>query len=291
MRIAGYLPYEVVQVVLRSAVMKRRPWLLLLALFPASAHGTTLFSSGFDTDLGFASEASTADHSVEYGYDYSANGIPSAPNGSGTIGLKIRSNIADNAANGVAVYTTSGSFTGQYRVSFDLFISNAASGTTEFIGGGVGFSAGSGFLDGAVLIGSSDGDSGRDFRYYSDGTEDMGMALNNTDDTPTNAFPGAGGNAPGTLAFTWHTMEIDADTDAQTASFRIDGNDFGTISGVDVSGGVSLVYADLFSSLANPSEDAFGVYDNLVVTQIPEPSSAVLLLGGFLALCVRRRRQ
>ncbi|MGY8688253.1 MAG: hypothetical protein ACKVHP_11030, partial [Verrucomicrobiales bacterium] len=81
-----------------------------------SVQAMTLFSSGFDTDLGFSSEASSADHEVTFGYDYSANGIPAAPNGSDTIGLKARSNIADAAGNGVAVYASSASFTGQYQV-------------------------------------------------------------------------------------------------------------------------------------------------------------------------------
>ena len=84
-------------------------------------------------------------------------------------------------------------------------------------------------------------------------------------------------------------MDVIADTDAMTARFLIDGTEFGMISGVDVSGGVSLVYADLFSSLATPGEGAFGLVDNLTVSQIPEPSSAALLLLGA-GLVARRRR-
>ncbi len=262
---------------------------LALVVSLSSSQASTLFSSGFDTDLGFGSEASSPDHEVTFGYDYSADGIGAAPSGVGTIGLKLRSNIADGVGNGVAVYATNASFTGRYQTSFDFYTNNVANGSTEFVGSGVGFSVGSGYLDGAVMIGTTDGDSARDFRFYSDGVEDTGIALNNTDALPTAALPGAGGNAAGTLSFAWHSMDVIADTDAMTARFLIDGTEFGMISGVDVSGGVSLVYADLFSSLATPGEGAFGLVDNLTVSQIPEPSSAALLLLGA-GLVARRRR-
>lgn len=262
---------------------------LLLASISLS-QGQVLFSSSFDTDLGFGSELNSADNEVTFGYDYSADGIEAAPSGVGTVGLKLRSNISGGAPTGVAVHATSASFTGQYRASFDIYTSNVVNGSTEFIGGGVGFSVGSGYLDGAVMIGSTDGDTSSAFRFYADGVQDTGLSLNNTDAIPASAIPGAGGNAVGTLSFAWHQMEIVADTDAMSARFLINGTEFGTVSGVDVSGGVSLVYADLFSSVATPTDGAFGLVDNLVVTQIPEPNSAALLLLGLGFVARRQRR-
>ena len=271
-------------------LMKLRLSCLVALLASLSfSQGQVLFSSGFDTDLGFGSELNSADNEVTFGYDYSADGIAAAPNGVGTVGLKLRSNISGGAATGVAVHATNASFTGQYRASFDIYTSNVANGSTEFIGGGVGFSVGAGYLDGAVMIGSTDGDTARAVRFYADGVEDTGLALNNTDALPSSVIPGAGGNAAGTLSFAWHTMDIVADTDAMTARFLLNGSEFGMVSGVDVSGGVSLVYADLFSSIATPTDGAFGLVDNLTVTQIPEPSSVALLMLG-IGLFVRRRR-
>ncbi len=265
--------------------------LAAIMLAASSATGTTLFQSGLDTDLGFADVATSADHSIDFGYDYSAAGIAAPPGGSDTVGLRIAANISGPVATGVAVYSNSASYTGQYQVSFDFYISNAASnGTTEFIGGGVGFSVGQGYLDGAVLIGDSDGDSARDFRFYLDEAEQVGLGLNNSDPNLMAAFPGQNGNADGTLGFGWHKMTIDADTDAMSASFDIDGYDFGTLSGVDVGGGFSLVYADLFNSVADPFGDAFGIFDNVTVVAIPEPSATLLLVGGAFLLGFRRRR-
>ncbi|MEM7385270.1 MAG: PEP-CTERM sorting domain-containing protein [Verrucomicrobiota bacterium] len=249
------------------------------------ASAATLFSSEFDSGADFSSEVSGADQLITFGYDYSADGL-SSPDGTDTIGLKMEANLMDGVATGVAVYTNQG-FTGNYQVSFDFYISNSTSGTTEFIGGGAGFSTGNGFLGGAVLIGDSDGDSGSDFRFYDNGN--LGATYNNTDPLPTSAFPGAGGNAPGTLAFAWHKMVIDVN--GASANFTIDGVDFGSTTGVNDNGSVSLVYADLFTSVSNMPERSFGIIDNLTVTDvIPEPSSSLLLGLSFLGLALRRRR-
>ena len=84
------------------------------------------------------------------------------------------------------------------------------------------------------------------------------------------------------------TFTIDVDTDAQTASFSIDGFDFGTVSGGDYSGDVALVFTDPFNSVSGNADLGFGVFDNLTVTQVPEPSTSLLLLVG--CCCVLRHR-
>ncbi|MCA9183902.1 MAG: PEP-CTERM sorting domain-containing protein, partial [Planctomycetales bacterium] len=58
---------------------------------------------------------------------------------------------------------------------------------------------------------------------------------------------------------------------------------------VNLSGKVALGYADIFTSVSNKPEFSFGIFDNLVVTQVPEPSSLALLLCG-LPLLARRRK-
>lgn len=83
-------------------------------------------------------------------------------------------------------------------------------------------------------------------------------------------------------------MLIDADSDAQTANFSIDGFEFGTVTGGDYTGDIAIVFADPFGSVAGNADLAFGVFDN--VTVAPEPSATVLLTLGIGLLSIRRRR-
>ena len=97
-------------------------------------------------------------------------------------------------------------------------------------------------------------------------------------------------NTLGGLAFDWHTMVISVDTDAQTANFTVDGFDFGTATGGDYSGDIALAHTDPFGSVAGDANLAFTVFDNVVVTQVPEPSSALLIALGAGLVDLRRRR-
>ena len=56
---------------------------------------------------------------------------------------------------------------------------------------------------------------------------------------------------------------------------------------VAVDGYVSLGYADLFTSIADPFQSQYVIYDNLEV--VPEPASLLLLSMGGAALLRRRR--
>ena len=97
-------------------------------------------------------------------------------------------------------------------------------------------------------------------------------------------------NPDGTFGFGWHTFTALVDSDAGTTDFSIDGFDFGTIMS-DVSGALAVTHWDRFNSVAGVLELAFGVCDNLVVTQIPEPSTWSLLILSILAFLVGRRRR
>ncbi len=174
------------------------------------------------------------DTKVTFGYDYSADGIPSAPNGSGTTGLKMEANLeAPAQAASAAVVTSLNLPAGStsYRVTFDVWSNFAINGggSTEFAGGGIGHDAATVGLNGASMIMTGDGGSSRDYRLYKDSSEQFvhsgqyNPALtsnNNSDATLSSAFPAVappaaqsqiGSNDSGDSGFQWMTMQIDVD--------------------------------------------------------------------------------
>lgn len=300
-----------------------------LAMYlPGTAAAQILFQDGLSDGAAWSVEATSADTASTFGYDYSADGIPAAPNGSDTVGLKLEANLADGAAAEISASPTDFSVGGLYRVEFDFWINangpfpGGGGGSTEFAGGAVGHDTATAGRDGASLLISGEGGASRDWRLYKDTSEQFiesgqySITDNNASGTElASAFPGQDPPAlqqtnfaqqTGTLqdgagGFQWLTMQIDVDSDAGTAAFRVSsaasGNTLhiGTIDSnigdpVDLSGNIALVYADLFSSVSDNAALSFGVFDNVVVTQIPEPSSVALLALGAAGFFQLRRR-
>ena len=292
-------------------------WASIACLASATAAQAQLFSSTLDDEAGWGVVADN-DTSYTFGFDYSPFGIPTAPNGTGTTGVAMMANLTDadpGAGATVALYPQDLALTGKYRVEVDMWLNfNTAGGTTEAGGLSVGYTSDS-TLNGASFIGNTDGDSGTDYQLFADGAEldiDSGaysitsqdhVAQDLMDQFPGQTTPAAQGEAPfnpintivtaanGTLGFAWHRVVADVDADAGTATFSIGDFEIGTVSGVDLAGGLALNYTDPFGSVASKPEFAFGVFDNLQVTQVPEPSSALLALLGCLGLSFVRRRR
>jgi hypothetical protein len=283
-----------------------------------TARGQELFRSEFSDREGFVL-ALDDDTEAEFGWDYSQLGIPPAPNSEDgdTIGLRLASNVTDDGPGAAAISVSPDEefFSGQFEVQFDFWLNYSTSGgTTEYAGGAVGFDARSGAIfDGAALMVNTDGDAASDYVLFNEGVElglDSGQyAIPSLDHAaPENenlrtAFPGNPppasqetefaqalvANPDGTFGFGWHTMTIRADSGAGTATFLIDGFEFGTVTG-EVAGSVALTHWDRFNSVADKPDLAFGVYDNLIVTQIPEPATGLLLLLSCCCLLGGRRR-
>lgn len=134
------------------------------------AHSQILFTSTLDTPVGWTTvQEATPSSLATYGYDYSSVGIPASPNGGGTtLGLRLAAN-----ANGTVQAITAAtllSFTGQYRVTFDFWgnsvgpFPGGGTGSTEFLGGGVGFSGTAPRAGASLLMSGEGGSSSVDWR-------------------------------------------------------------------------------------------------------------------------------
>lgn len=281
-----------------------------IALASSVATAAPLFSSSLD-DLTGLSVSGQADTAHTPGYDYSADGIPEAPNnvgGAPTTGLKMAANISSGSSNEIYAHTTGLNLSGKYSVQVDLWINangpfpGGGGGSTEFGGFSVGTDGTSPTLNGGSLIYTGEGGSGTDYRVNSGTTVVEGA--NAPDEPYVSAFPGVeapasqmqtGSTQNGAGGLQWMTLLATVDTDAQTAEFQLtsatSGNTVvaGTITGESFVGEAGLYYADFFSSVSDNAALSFGVFDNMVVTAIPEPSSIVLLSIAGLALLRCRR--
>ncbi|QEG36908.1 hypothetical protein [Bythopirellula goksoeyrii] len=183
------------------------------------------------------------DASAVFGFDYSTKGLPPAPNGSDTIGLKFEvNNNAPADANGIVAINSNATYTGQYTFRVDAWLNWAPSGgtigtgTTEFLGAGVGHDGPLALPLGGSFVYSSEGDAAAtDYRLYKEGEQlqsesgqyaagNVAGSRDSSDPYYTNAFPsfdiatavptqGTTGTQPaGAGGFQWMTLNFEVDT-------------------------------------------------------------------------------
>ena len=288
-------------------------------------HAQVLFTSNLDTNAGWSVvQEAVPSSSATFGFNYSTLGIPASPNGGGsTTGLRMAANT--NTTIQAITAATTATFTGNYRVTFDMWGNSAGpfpaggTGSTEYIGGGVGFS-GTSPRAGASLLTTIEGGSATDWRLDK-GAAAQAIAVGGPynpailsrdggDPYFSAAFPGqtppvvqaqVGTVTNGAIGFKWYSMQIDVDGTAGTATFSILNpstnvlTNIGTLTqtggAVAVTGSGSLTLLDAFTSVSNADLNAdmvFAIYDNYRVV-VPEPSSMLLL--GLSGLLIGRRRR
>lgn len=303
----------------RESIFQSIITVTLLFAFSNAAWSQFLFREAFDSagsGSNWGINTNDTDNSVIYGYNYLTNeSIPEAPNtqpgDTATSGVILEANIAiPAAAVTVSLYPIGQSFTGNYQLRFDAWmnydvdelVNGGAVGTTEFLGGGVGYDnmkvdVGSG----AQAIVTGDGGSGSDWRAFKETAtdaaffvpaEDMaGGTRQSADPYYTDFLPGVAPPAgqaqvsfiPGTAGspgFQWITWEftavnnvvdvtIEKPTGERLAIVTLDGDDTSDEStGFDTDGNISLFYADFFSSVSPRGDLTFGVIDNVEVTEV-----------------------
>ncbi|MCP4589940.1 MAG: PEP-CTERM sorting domain-containing protein [bacterium] len=302
---------------------------VVLALMPGLAFGADIFTEDFNTPLGPGWTVNAdADTAHTFAWDYSTMGIPAAPGGADTLGLKMEANLSASLGAGVTATPTGLILPDYSQIKFDMWINmngpmpGGGTGSTEFMGGGIGYDGTTVIRPSASGVGGhmlcdGDGGSSRDYRMYKTTSEQFVASGQYSVDTNNNSgvdlsayFAGqpapafqvanypqqTGTAAAGTLAFGWHEVIITKVVFEGHAEVRfvIDGLRIGTLdntigSGFDYDGGMQLTYTDMFSSVSDNAALSFGVIDNLVVTDVPEPASLALLAMGGLAMLRRRR--
>jgi hypothetical protein len=224
------------------------------------------------------------DFSVDLSFDYSGLGIGTAPKGGGQRGARLKANLtnnglpltAGNQEEGINIYPTGQSFSGDYRLKFDVYMGVVGTvGTTEFSLFGINatgtrtnwdsfFGPGT---DGLFYGFTGDGGSTIDYRGYEgvlDGDPDLFVLFDNEDALPQATFPSTDG-AP-----TNQWVEVEVSTVASVVTMKLNGVVFDQFTNVGVftSGNIFLGYQDIFPSV-NP--DNFAIYDNVTVAAVDGP--------------------
>jgi hypothetical protein len=257
----------------------------------------------------------TPNGTVTFGFDYVAAGIPLAPRSTAgdTKGLRFTANDSLTAVDAWTAFHNTTITAPKYIMTVDVYMRfDALVASTEYAHVGVGgngttfnsiFTPISG--SGSFMAFTGDGGSASDYRWYLDAANGgpttyaatdashLGHGANNTGAFYQALFPG--GTVVGSPGNLWTTVEITVDNVAKSIQYRMDGQlvfdstPNGPFTG-NLNGLVSLGYSDPFTSVASPANNIYGVFDNLTVELVPEPSSLALVGLGGLALLARRRK-
>lgn len=272
--------------------------------------GDILFDDNFDTDTTAnwtVNEANVDSNRATFNYDYSAMGIPVAPNTPGTTtrGLKLEANVGAPTFTGLSVSPTGKEFSGDYRLSFDMWVNYngplAAGGT----GSTMSFSAGVGTdgtvaqfpgtsVQGVLFSVTGDGGSGLDWRAYAAtgaaltpatgayaaGTQSS--AQNNSD--PYYA-PFGRASAPeaqlaiypdqteqvsvGAPGMAWHEVVIEKR--GTNFTWFVDNLRIATITltNKEISSNIFVGFFDINATQTGNQDLSFGLVDNLMVIALP----------------------
>jgi hypothetical protein len=290
-------------------------------LYSSVSFAATLYSQDFnvdDTANWTAFPSAGVDYVADYFYDYAAIGVPAAPNGTGTRGLKLTANNSAAVFGGVTVSPNGQNFSGNYKLSFDMWQNYAGplgpggSGTTQFSQYGIGTAGTATQWIGAtpkdsVSFGTTlDGGSASDYRAYSSAAATSygsgnavylapAGAINNSaayyavytaQSAPAaqlGLFPGQTGSTDvGETSFTWRRVTIEVAGGFTTWS--IDGTPLAKIDMSTVSlGGGNILFGHSDTN-AGASTDANRValnvtlIDNVKVETVEIPEPTSVLL-------------
>lgn len=260
--------------------------------------------SGTDTLIEFA---------YDYSGDtvHAGGAIPVAPNttDASKTGLRMQVNLVNSVRTSANVFTND-TFSGNYIVDVDVFFRvngpppAGGAGSTEYYRLGINHS-GTKLInywqdgtanspqstDGYWFMGTGDAGAALDYLFMrgdenataviaDGGVFEVSGTVGGTNGNGTDPFNGTNvnyygtNNYPGCTGDTW--LELRIEYYQGVATVFMDGNKIAVLNDPEqrwTSGSVSLGMEDTFTSLA-PVDTSFVIYDNLVVTEIPDPLSA-----------------
>jgi hypothetical protein len=156
---------------------------LAVLLVANTSRATTLYSNDFEVDTSASwtvnKGPATTDEAHDFFFDYSTVGVPAAPSGAGTRGLKLQANQSSGVFGGVSVSPTGlQNNMANYKIKFDWWTNfngpapAGGSGSTQMSTFGTGTSGTTpqwpgGVQDSIWFGGTTDGNSASDWRAYS----------------------------------------------------------------------------------------------------------------------------
>ena len=233
---------------------------------------------------------------ANFAYDYSTAGIPTAPGGTGSTGLRFDTNTGPTGAiSAIMAFPNGQNFTGNQTLSFNLWFNVVGTAaTTEHGVFGLNHTstaiqtptAGSGTIpsagpspNGIDYAMTGDAGASRDLRTYANGLEIYGTAAgyarNNLYSQVEDVNPYMFAYQPyltSTAAMPanqWLNVAVTAYSG--TTLFQINGQTWARTTTATGTGNIMLGYMDLFSSVAGTS--IFSVYDNVRVSVAGAPAT------------------
>lgn len=260
------------------------------AFAPAvSAAEVLLYADNFDSGTSAANWQTfshAGDFTADFAYDYSARGIAPAPNSTGgtTIGIRLGVNNTDGiqGVDAVSAYPIGVTFADDQILRFDMWINynggaGGGSGSTEYATAGILHSGtrvvwnNNASSDGHWFGVTGEGGASDDYVAYAGGTllsadaaTFSSQTRNSTDVFYQTFFTAPPFETQGAPGKQWVQVEISYI--AGVLEWRMNGRLMAVRNVTSPTvGTIMLGTADTFSSVANPGEDNFVLYDNVRV--------------------------
>jgi hypothetical protein len=298
-----------------NSVFAHRLWLAGIAAVAVGhvAMGQVLYQENFDTDpsANWQFNGSGTGNSADFFFDYGTVGVPPAPGGTSTRGLKVTANLAAGVFGGGSASPIGLTLPSEYVLTAYVWQNSVGpfpgggSGSTQLTNMSVGVSGVANEFQGGSITGvqfsvTGEGGSSADWRAYSALMPNGAGATLSTTNTPavypagslnntaayyTAAFAGqsppaaqaalfasqTGATSAGSPGFLWNLWEI-TKTES-TISWKINGTEFATVA------------SNLFPPAFGGNNIAFGQAD-INATSSTDPNAGALIFGLFDSITV-----